>query len=98
MADQLAVMRGVRYGRWGIHAPGLFFETWLPDNSATLQLLFGKAARRLLAQAGISTADADELMAQPGNGGAEVAPLEGRACYVKVDGFHVTFKRLAAVS
>lgn len=96
MVDQLAVMRGVRYGRWGVHRPGLFFETWLPDNGATLQLLFGKAAEALMTEAGIGASDVAALMSQPGNGGAAVAQLEGRSCHVEVDGYRVTFTRLAA--
>ena len=84
MADQLAVMRGVGYGRWGMHRPGLFFETWLPDNSATLQLLFGNEAEKVMAQAGI--------------GVSNVGMLEGRSCHVQVDGHHVTFKGMVPVS
>jgi hypothetical protein len=78
-----------------VHQPGLFFETWLPDG-ATLQLLFGKAAKKLMIQAGVGASDVAQLMTQPGSGGAAVTQLEGRSCHVEVDGHRVTFTRLAA--
>ncbi len=74
-------MRGVGYGRWGMHQPGLYFETWLADGSATLQLLFGKAVTRLLAEARIGVED--------------VGQLEGRTCSVDIDGYHVRYTGLA---
>jgi hypothetical protein len=73
------VIRGVGYGKWGNHEPGLYFETWQADG-ATLQLMFGAAAARLLAQAGASTDD--------------VSRLEGRSCLVEVDGYRVIFNNL----
>jgi hypothetical protein len=82
MTAQMATMRGVGYGRWGMHKPGLYFETWLADDSATLQLLFGKDARKVMAQGGVGSAD--------------VAKLEGRSCRVEVDGYVVRFRGLAA--
>jgi hypothetical protein len=96
MAEQMAVMRGVRYGTWGMHKAGVFFEAWLPDGSATLQLLFGKAAKQLLLQGGMSDSDVRALLAQPGNGGSYLGPLEGRFCRVEVDGDRVTFTGLVA--
>ncbi|MBI3970914.1 MAG: hypothetical protein HY332_06460 [Chloroflexi bacterium] len=84
MAEQLAAMRGVGYGKWGIHKPGLYFETWLADDSATLQLLFGKDAIRLMAQADVGVAD--------------VSRLEGRSCRVDIDGYNVRFKGLVPIA
>ena len=84
MTEQQAVMRGVGYGVWGMHKPGLYFETWLADDSSTLQLLFGKDAARLMAAAGVGVAD--------------VSRLEGRACRVDVDGYRVRFKELVPLS
>ena len=84
MNEQLAVMRGVGYGRWGMHKPGLYFETWLADGSATLQLLFGQ--------------DATSLMAQVGGDASNVSALEGRACRVEVDGYNVRFRGLTPVA
>ena len=81
MTQQSAVIRGVGYGKWGIHKPGLYFETWLPDGSATVQLLFGQAATA--------------LMAQVGGTAANPSALEGRACRVEVDGYTVRFRGLA---
>lgn len=80
MVEQVAVMKDVAYGRWGMHEAGLHFETWLTDGSATLQLLFGKRAALVMAQAGVGSSD--------------VHGMEGRSCLVDVDGYHVTFKRL----
>lgn len=84
MAEQRAVIRGAGYGKWGIHKPGLYFETWLADDSATLQLLFGKDATNLMAQAGIGVSD--------------VTPLDGRSCRVDVDGYNVRFKGLVPLA
>ena len=84
MNQQIATMRGVGYGRWGMHPPGLYFETWLAGGSATLQLLFGKDARKLMAQGGVGIAD--------------VAKLEGRSCRVEIDGYVVRFKGLTSPS
>ena len=81
MAEQIAIMRGVGYGKWGMHQPGLYFETWLPDGSATLQLLFGSDATRLMTEGGVSVSD--------------VTRLEGRRCRIEVDGYTTRFKGLA---
>ena len=81
MTEQAAVMRGVGFGKWGTHKPGLYFETWLADGSATLQLLFVKDATRLLAQAGGDVSD--------------VSNLEERSCRVEVDGYTTRFMGLS---
>lgn len=84
MSEQVGVMRGVGYGRWGMHRAGLYFETWLPDDSATLQLLFGKDASRVMAASGVDSSN--------------VAPLEGRSCRVELDGYTVRFTALVPLS
>ncbi|HET7771458.1 MAG TPA: hypothetical protein VFN74_21990 [Chloroflexota bacterium] len=96
MPEQIAVVRGARYGRWNGQRAGLFFETWLPDGNATLHILRDAAARRLMAQAGVTSAESDALVAQIGEGGAAVKPLEGHECFVVVDGYTTQFLRLAA--
>jgi hypothetical protein len=83
MVEQMAVMRGVGYGKWGMHKPGLYFETWLADGSATLHLLFGR--------------DATTLMAQARGDLSDVSVLEGRTCRVEVDGYNVRFRGLSAL-
>ena len=84
MSEHIAVMRGVGYGRWGMHKPGLYFESWLPDGSATLHLLFGGDASKLMAEGGVASGD--------------VTRLEGRRCRVEIDGYTTKFKGLAPVN
>ena len=60
---------GARYGRWNGQRAGLFFETWLPDGSATLHVLYDARARRVMARASVEGDAADALVAQTGEGG-----------------------------
>lgn len=96
--EQRAVVRGARFGRWNRQRAGLFFETWFPDGSATLHVLYDDDARRVMLQAGLSAAEVETLMRQPGEGGANVGALEGRSCVVGVDGYRVRFLRLTDVA
>ena len=98
MSEQRAVVRGARYGRWNGQRAGLFFETWLPDGSATLHVLYDAEARRVMAQAGVPGDASDALVAQRGEGGADVTPLEGHDCFVVVEGYTTRFLRLAAAA
>jgi hypothetical protein len=96
MSEQRAVVRGARYGRWNGQRAALFFETWLPNGNATLHILPDAAARRVMAQAGATSAETDALVAQIGEGGAAVKRLEERECFVAVNGYTTQFLRLAA--
>ena len=89
-----AVVRGARYGRWNGQSPGLFFESWLADGSATLHVLYGAEARDVMTEAGVSGAEMESLVGQSGVGGADVAQLEGHPCLIAVDGYHVRFVSL----
>lgn len=90
-----AVVRGARYGRWNGQKAGLFFESWLPNGYATLHVLHGGDARRVLAQAGVTAAEQAALVGQAGGGGANVERLEGLPCAVAIDGYRVRFLHLA---
>ncbi|HEU5317124.1 MAG TPA: hypothetical protein VFX49_13530 [Chloroflexota bacterium] len=92
--ERRAVVRGARYGRWNGQRAGLFFESWLPDGSATLHVLYGDDARAVLAGAGLSAAAVEALEGQPGEGGAAVGALEGHPCAIAIDGYRVRFLRL----
>jgi hypothetical protein len=88
------MVHGARYGRWNGQKAGLFFESWLPNGGATLHVLHGADARLVLTQAGVSAADQETLATQPGQGGADVAQLEGHPCVVAIDGYRVRFLHL----
>ena len=93
-----AVVRGARYGRWNGQRAGLFFESWLPDGSATLHVLYDDEARAVMRHANVSAADVEALQGQAGTGGADVTQLEGHACLIAIDGYTTRFLRLTAAA
>ena len=93
-----AVVRGARYGQWNGQRAGLFFESWLPDGSATLHVLYADHARDVMTHAGVSAAEVEALVGQAGVGGAGVRQLEGHPCLLAIDGYSVRFLRLTVAS
>lgn len=45
---QLAIIKGVGYGMRDIGRPCLFFDAMISEGSGALQILFGKAAEKLI--------------------------------------------------
>ena|SRR5688572_19945535 len=93
-----AVIHGARYGQWNGQTPGLFFESWLPDGSATLHVLYAAESRDVMTQAGVTAAEVAALVGQTGVGGANVPQLEGHPCLIGIDGYSVRFLHLTPAS
>ena len=78
MTEQVAIIRDVGYGLRDVGRPCLWFTTYVSESGAALQVLLGEDAAAVLKDAGVY----------------DVKELEGKPCYVEVDGGLITFKRV----
>ena len=79
--EQLAIMKDVGYGLRDIGRPCLFFAAYISEGLCSLQVLLGDAADKVIKDAK----------------GYDVKSLEGKPCWVEVDGNITTFIRVAKI-
>ena len=78
---KLAIMKNVGYGCRDVGKPCLFFDVYVSECIAALQILFGK--------------DADKLLTDSRT--YDVKQLEGKSCWVEVEGNTIKFKEIANI-
>lgn len=80
-SEQLAIIRNVNCGVGDYGKACLWFDAYIGECAAALQVIEWGAAGKLLEEAGI----------------ADVNKLNGRPCYVEVGGGMILFKRMAKI-
>jgi len=81
MARQLAIMKDVGYGNRDLGRPCLFFNTYITEGTAALQVLVGDEAEKAIRESGVY----------------DVKELNGQSCWVEVDGWSIVFEGVAKI-
>lgn len=79
MSEQLAIIRKPGYGMRDLYQPGLFFDVYLSESSAALQVFSQPEANEVIQDHGVY----------------DVKDLEGRACWVESDNGTIRYLRAA---
>ncbi len=81
MSRQLAIMKEVGFGCRDVGKPVLFFSTYINEYSAALQIISGDKALDIIEESGVY----------------DIYKLEGKPCWVEINGNSVIFLSIAKI-